>query len=653
MVKIDLLHSGMSFREYNTVIEGRNLPRDIPEWVEYGEIVVGDYGPWVRIGPQEIARCFGHRFALDVETTGLKAHTSHIIGVGVHCPDAGVSGYMPTRTPQDREEAYNVLSRITPGSEVIAHNLKFEWHMCNIDPYLTRAKWIDTTILVHLIHSDAKKSLDSVEPKWLGTDSKKKYVQQAPRRGKGSRPIWEWPLDLVAPYCINDCTVEYDLYPLLAAEVAELGLWKLFQKDMRFLRILWKAEHRGVTVDKAFLTRAYNRMEADQGRLERTLHDAVGYTFNWRSPKQLSKALYDDMGYERPKNPYADADGVDRSKHASKGLYHGPMTSTFLLTEKVKHPMGPIVASLREAQKLKATVKKWIDGADEYSSVHTSFNITGTRTSRLSSSSPNLQNIASEVRTKETQSEYSGDAFERTEEYNLRLGFRARPGNKFVAVDWSQMEIRMFGILSQDPNMLPILEAGGDVHGDIAEMVWGTRDKVHREWSKTISFGLLYGMTTGSLMHRLGMSALEAKKVTNDYWTAFPTIQPWLQERIDECRAFGYVRYWSGRIWRQDDPALFYRGANAAIQGGCAEILSIAAIRVDDMLIKEFGDIPYIWNFVHDELIVETPEEHAVDIADRMVEIMQMEDLFDIPWKVSAKIGDTYGSLEEITGAEF
>jgi DNA polymerase-1 len=316
--------------------------------------------------------------------------------------------------------------------------------------------------------------------------------------------------------------------------------------------------------------------------------------------------------------------------------------------------MGPIVASLREANKLKTTIKKWIDGADAYEVVHAGFNLTGTRTSRLSCSKPNLQNIASKYRTKETQRSYSGDAFERTDEYNLRIGFRARPGRKFVAVDWSQMEMRMFGILSQDPFMLKTLLAGGDVHGDIAEQVWGTRDGLHREWSKTISFGLLYGMTTGTLMHRLGMTARQARQVSEDYWTTFPTIQPWLNERIDECRTFGFVRYWSGRIWRQHNPALYYRSANAVIQGGCADILSLAAIRVDDMLLQDYGGDPYIWNFVHDELIVEADEADAIGVCNKMVSIMQMEDLFDVPWKVSAKIGDTYGTLEEdITGAEY
>jgi DNA polymerase-1 len=580
----------------------------------------------------DIQRCLGHTFSLDVETTGLEWWNKELIGVGVHCPELEITGYYPTLSYGPRQWVKEVLRELGSDSLVVAHNLKFEWHFLGINPYEVQAKWVDTTVLAHIHDSRLKKALPNLERIFLGGDSKQGFSDKAPHGKK--KKIWEWPLDLVAPYCINDCVVEYDLYIKLAHEVDQLGLWTLFLKDMRYLQVLWKAENHGHMIDPVFLEEAQQDMTRDILQLERILYDAVGYEFNWRSPKQLSQALYDDMGFERPKNPYADADGVDRSKFADKGLYHGPMTASFLLTEKVKHPMGPTVASLREAWKLRGNIRKWIEGADDQPATHGGFNITGTRTSRLSSSKPNMQNIASKVRTKETQSVYSGqDSFERTESYNLRRGFIARPGYSLIATDYAQMEMRMFGLISQDPNMLPLLTSGQDIHGNVAERVWGTRDPVHREWAKTVGFGLLYGMTTGSLMHRLDMTYKNAKRVSEDYWGSFPN--------------------WSGRMWREESQAHFYKGANAKIQGGCADVLSIAAIRVDNLLTDKYGGRAWILNFVHDELIVEAPDELVEELVPQIRDIMQVEDLFDMVWAVSSKVGKSYGTLEDVSGAEY
>src|SRR3972149_7553828 len=108
--------------------------------------------------------------------------------------------------------------------------------------------------------------------------------------------------------------------------------------------------------------------------------------------------------------------------------------------------------------------------------------------------------------------------------------------------------------------MVKSLASGRDVHADVAEQCWGKRDEVHREWAKSISFGLIYGMTMGSLRFRLNMTMEQAQKLTGDYWKTFPTIKPWLKAVQEECKKGGYLRYWSGRYWREENPMEMYKG---------------------------------------------------------------------------------------------
>lgn len=602
---------------------------------------------WHRLTLEEIISCSGHEVTVDVETNGLHWWKNHIIGVGIHCPSAGVSGYYPTLTPIDRKEAKEAIKKWREGTIFIAHNLKFELHFLDIDPFEQKWKYWDTTILAHLYDSRLKKSLKELEKLFLGTSTKEEFVAKAPYKQRNR--IWEWSLDLVAPYCINDCIQEHKLFEVLSRLVEEEGLWKLFLKESIFLREVWKTERNGMLLDVEFLNTAIKVMATDIREAEQELYDSVGYTFNWKSPQQLSKAIYEDMGIEKPKNPFADKDGVDKSRFAGRD-YNSTMTKTFLLMEKVHHPLGELIAHLRESAKLKKMMEKWLELRDSNDRVHPTFNMARTRTGRLSSSEPNAQNTPSEVRTRYTQSVYSGEGFIRAESYNLRKAFIAPEGRGFVSVDYSQMEMRMFGIVSGDPFMLDSLKAGKDVHADIAEQVWGHRDKNHREWAKTISFGLIYGMTAGSLMNRLNIKTIrEAKALQQQYFDTFPSIPIWLNATIEECKTYGYITYWSGRKWREENPKDMYKAGNALIQGGCADFLSVMAIRVGKWL-RENIPSAHIVNYVHDELIVECDNEDIPAVRKAMEQIMAAEDIFELPWKTSTAIGPSYGELEKLTG---
>jgi len=594
----------------------------------------------------QLERCKGHPISLDTETTGLNPWMDDLIGVSFYCESLGLGGYIPTLDSESRVTAKRICSEFPDKNVIVFHNAKFDLHFLRMDPNLHDWTIMDTTVMLHLLDSRQPKALVLAEKRWLGTESKRDKVEAAPARTK----IWNWPIRIISAYAANDAKVTWQLAQKLWPYLKEMGLTDLFWKDMEYVKTLYSIEDYGVLIDEEFIEESAEKLQGHLRNMERELMDSCGAQFNWRSPQQLSRAIYDGLGIPKPKNPFADADGVDRSRFADAGKYKSTCTATFILTEKIHHPLGELISSMREADKLRKAFLKWLELKDENNILHTNFNQTGTRTGRLSSSRPNLQNIASQTRGRFTQSVYTGSV-DRSDEFNMRRAVIPRPGNCFISVDYKQMEMRMFGILSKDPFMLNALIAGKDVHLEIALKVWGDcgehMNKVHREWSKTITFGLIYGMTLGSLQYKLNMTRIEAAKVTDQYWGQFPRIKPWMDEIVESCKLDGFLRYWSGRIWKEENPIDMYKGCNALIQGGCADLLSIAAMRVHEWMRKQPNH--RLINLVHDETISEVPVDDILRSAKFVSETMQVPDLFGIPFATDVKIGHSYGDMVKVS----
>ena len=591
---------------------------------------------------QQLSDCSGHTVALDVETTGLQWWHDHIIGVGVHCPQVGISGYFPTLSESDRRAAKEVVQHWALTTVIIAHNLKFDFHFMDLSP--VGRSVIDTTVLAHLLDSRQPKNLGAVSQRYLGESKKHNYVI----RGR-ALPVWEWPLELVAVYCENDCRQTYELARKLVPLVQEIECWPLFEQQMQYLRWIWHAERLGIQLDMELLQKSQVALSEHVVEMEQALYDGCGQKFNWNSPQQLSRALYDDLGIAKPENPFI-REGKDIGSSAIKSKYTKTATSTFLLMEKANHPLGQLVSELREAAKLRQTLEQWQKLADSEGVIHSNFNLTGTRTGRLSSSKPNIQNLPGEIRSRETQSIYSGaGGATRGLEYNLRNCYISRPGKVLVSIDYRQQEIRMFGLLSGDVNMLKALHSGLDIHDAMARKIWNLTayDPVKREWAKTTSFGLIYGMTTGSLQYRLNMSRQESLQIADQYWRAFPRVRPWMLEVIEECKQNGYVVYWSKRRWHETDPKYFYRAVNALVQGGSHDLLMTAVNRLAPWLQKTYGAGARIINLVHDEVVLECDAAILPELIPQSQRILEISDLFGQPFFTDAKMGHRFGSLEK------
>jgi len=605
---------------------------------------------------EKLRSCNGHSVAVDTETTGLSWFKDKPIGIGWYCPEADSEGYIDLRPEGTLDQVRRVMTQMwnRETTTVICHNLKFDFHFLDIPPR-TFKRILDTTVMIHLIDSRHKKALKQAELTFLGITTKAEHVAS-----HGRKKIWDWPVEDVAKYCIDDCRSTWKLAEFLMPFLRKMMVLELLKSDMDYLKELWAIERHGMYTDLEFARYGVARLQVDIDELEEKLYEGVGYTFNWRSPQQLSKALYEHMGIEKPKDPYADPDGVYRGRFATGTKYNSTSTNTFILLEKVVwideegvehtgHPLGDVVSLLREARKLQNVLKKWPTLVDDQDRLHTNFNITGTRTGRLSSSKPNLQNVPGSWRVKFTQTVFSGE-LERPIAYNLRKAIVAPPGTVLVSIDWRQQELRMFGLLAEDPNMVPALETGQDIHSFVADQVWGAHDVFHRGMAKSITFGLIYGTSTASLSHRLNMSRTEAKQVTDQYWTAFPAIRPFRDRTVEHCLKYGYVRNWAGRYWWEEAQDRAYKAVNFLVQGGAADQLKYAVIRCQKFL-RDTNAESRIVSIVHDELIFQMPREELWMVPD-LCKIMELPDVFGVVFPVDVEMGLNWGEKREIPEAD-
>lgn len=647
---------------------------------------------------EDIAACAGHVLAIDTETNGLHWWRNNLIGIGIECPGAGIRGYAHTCTFEEvpfgspkvhkewlgkmdyskskrgkrvfEEVTYQPMIREAIPSEsrikhyleavqhlvhdsktvLIGHNLKFDLHFLKIPSWHVGCQVYDTSVMVHLYDSRLLKALGAAEKEFLGRQSKRYHVSLAEKRFK-SQP-WRWDPKVLEDYCVNDCVVTYQLAETLSPLLKERGLTRLLNLQMKSLRVLQKMEWRGITVATIFCHEAIEEFKKNQAVLEKQLFDTVGYEFNWRSNTQLSKAIYEDLGIEKPVNPFeaSSDDRFDIQHFRAAKLYTESATSSPLLI-KENHPLKDLLLSLRETSKLMEYAQKYIELRDNKGILHASFNQARTLTGRLSSSEPNLQNMPSNKRKVDVESVLEGaSGATRTGGYNLRQALVCRHGYRLVSIDHKQQEMRLLAILSQEPVMLEAMRNREDIHLRVAIRVWGDhgpeRNKIHRDWSKAISFGLIYGLSQDSLQEyftKVGVEA-DAGEVKEQYFAAFPGLQPWFQSVIRSVKEYGYVQYWSERYWYADNPGEGYKGINALIQGGCADFMTVVAVRCNQVLEKQGWG--YLLSIIHDEVLFEIEEDKLDEALPVLARVMEGEDVFGIPFATDVEVGDSYGTLE-------
>ena len=412
------------------------------------------------------------------------------------------------------------------------------------------------------------------------------------------------------------------MYEPLSQKLRESGQYALLMDiEMPLAGVLASMEDRGCMVDREGIARYGALLDAHVEQLEERIHFSAGGPFNINSPKQLGEVLFERLGLP-----------------AGKKTKTGYSTNAEVL-EKLKkyHPIIEDILEYRQMTKLRSTyVEGLLSVADEQGRIHTTFKQTGTATGRLSSAEPNLQNIP--IRT-ELGRELRRYFIPESSDYVL------------LDADYSQIELRLLAVISDDEAMKQAFIDGQDIHTATACRVFGvTPDQVTvelRKRAKAVNFGIVYGMGEFSLAEDLHISRAAAKEYIDGYMASYPGVSAYLSGVIKQAYEDGYVTTEFGR--RRAIPELSAQNKNlkhfgervamnSPIQGTAADIIKIAMIRVDDALRASGHDARLILQ-VHDELIVECHKDCRDEVLAILKHEMENAAAFSVPMLVDAKWG--------------
>lgn len=397
----------------------------------------------------------------------------------------------------------------------------------------------------------------------------------------------------------------------------------LYDIEIPLANVLAKMENCGFAVDRSGIEKYGDKLEAEIDQLQNSIYDDVGYIFNINSPKQLGAALFEKLNLPAGKKTKT---GYSTSAEVLEGL-------------RPYHPCIDKILSYRTLAKLKSTycdgLLKVISGDGR---IHSSFNQTETRTGRISSTEPNLQNIP--VRTEQGR--------------ELRRFFVAKEGCVLVDADYSQIELRVLADIANDKNMLEAFKNNEDIHAITATQVFNIpADMVNsqlRSRAKAVNFGIVYGIGAFSLAKDIGVTRREADSYIKSYLSHYSGVADYMEKVVSNAKKTGYVETAFNR--RRYLPELKSSNFNTRsfgervamnmpIQGTAADIIKIAMIRVDRRLKEEKMQARLILQ-VHDELIVEAPKAEAMKAAMILQQEMESAVKLKVPLIADASIGDTW-----------
>lgn len=392
--------------------------------------------------------------------------------------------------------------------------------------------------------------------------------------------------------------------------------------EMPLAQVLSAMEQRGFLVDVKGIESYGAALEGRITELTTAIYTEAGRDFNINSPKQLGTVL--------------EGLGVPLKKRTKSGFSTDAET---LEAMRGSHPIIGDILSYRTYQKLKSTyVDGLIKAADREHRIHTEFNQTETRTGRISSLNPNLQNIP--VRTELGS--------------KLRKYFIARPGCLLLDADYSQIELRVLAHISGDKRMIADFLSGSDIHTETAATVFGVpRERVTpdmRRHAKAVNFGIVYGIGAYSLSNDIGVSVKEAARYIEEYLSAYSGVRDYLETTVENAKRDGFVTTMYGRRRRLPElansnkmvQALGRRLAmNTPIQGAAADIIKIAMINVERGF-EQAGLSAKLILQVHDELIVEAPRAEAERAAELLKSIMESAAELAVPLTVDVGIGESW-----------
>ena len=571
--------------------------------------------------------------AVDTETTGLNEMTAELVGVSLSV-EPGQACYIPLTHKASRsddlfgsddlapgqmpiEEALQLLTPMLedPAILKIGQNMKYDGKIF-AQLGITVAPIDDTMLMSYAMHAGLHgHGMDTLSERYLGHTP----LPIKPLLGSGKSAVTfdKVPMEDAVPYAAEDADVTLRLWKLFKPQLHRAEVTKVYETLERpLVSVLAQMERSGILVDRDTLSRMSNAFAQKMAGLEADIHELAGETFNVGSPAQLGEILFGKMGLEG-------------GKKGKTGKYStGADVLEDLATE---HDLPARVLDWRQLSKLKST---YTDALQDHVNadtgrVHTCYSIAGAATGRLASTDPNLQNIP--IRSEEGR--------------RIREAFVAPEGKVLVALDYSQIELRILAHIAQIDALKEAFARGDDIHAMTAsEMFDVPMDQMTpeiRRNAKAINFGVIYGISGFGLARNLRIPRAEAQGFIDRYFERFPGIRTYMDDTKAFAKEHGFVQTLFGRkintpnIGAKGPQAGFAARAaiNAPIQGTAADVIRRAMVRMPEAI----ADLPATMLLqVHDELLfeVEKGAEDALIAAAREV----MENANDPVVKLDVKL---------------
>ncbi len=417
----------------------------------------------------------------------------------------------------------------------------------------------------------------------------------------------------------------------LADEVSKAALRKVYDDiDLPLVPVLARMEEAGVKLDCEVLAEMSQRLERDIQAKAREIYEKCSFEFNISSPKQLGDVLFNRLNLPKPVK-YGKGKTISTAVDVLEGL-------------ATEHEVPRLVLDYRQLSKLKST---YVDALPALLNsctrrLHTTFNMAGSATGRLSSVNPNLQNIP--IRTELGR--------------EIRAAFIAEPGHVLLAADYSQIELRLLAHFSGDKLLVEAYRAGEDIHTLTASQVFGVPPLMvnaeHRRRAKAVNFGIVYGLSAFGLSQQIGIDTKEAKQFIDAYFEKYSGVRGFIDRTLDEARRDQKVMTLFGRVRPIPDihsKNFNLRGfaertaVNTPLQGTAADLIKIAMIRIDAELRQRKLRSRMLLQ-VHDELVFEVPEAEVDTMKLLVTEQMENVYALKVPLKVDVGVGPNWRDLE-------
>ncbi|MBF9001971.1 DNA polymerase I [Vibrio nitrifigilis] len=574
-------------------------------------------------------------FAFDTETDSLDYMVANLVGISFAIEE-GKAAYVPVAhdyldAPEQLDRDW-VLAQLKPLLEdanlaKVGQNLKYDASvLARYDIHMQGIKH-DTMLASYVYNSvGGKHDMDSLALRFLQHSCIS--FEQVAGKGKAQLTFNQIDLNEAAPYAAEDADVTLRLHHQLQSLIEEdEALQKVYQDiEMPLVPVLSRMERAGVLIDDMLLGAQSQEIAQRLDELEQKAFDIAGQEFNLGSPKQLQAILFEKMELPVVKKTPSGA----------------PSTNEEVLQElALDYPLPKVILEYRGLAKLKSTytdkLPKMINAAT--GRVHTSYHQAVTATGRLSSTDPNLQNIP--VRNEEGR--------------RIRQAFVAPHGRKIMAVDYSQIELRIMAHLSGDKALVDAFKHGKDIHAATAAEILGTTiDNVtseQRRRAKAVNFGLIYGMSAFGLAKQLGIPRGEAQHYMDTYFERYPGVMQYMEDTRSRAAERGYVETIYGR--RLHLPEIKSRNGmrrkaaeraaiNAPMQGTAADIIKKAMLLVDEWIEQEGNGRVTLLMQVHDELVFEVDESCLSEIESKVQELMESAADLHVPLVAEAGHGDNW-----------